>query len=462
MFKGKKVLLFGLGILGGGLETAKFLLKQGARLTITDSKTRKELSPSISKLPKNVVYKLGSHNVKDINSSDIIVFNQSVPYQSEWVKKARQFKKPIFSDLSLFLTVLGERSDHAEYIAVTGTRGKTTTTTWIGHFLDATIGGNMPDRGLLKIAKEKTKLYALELSSFQLEYNQRKLLAPKIAVITNLYRDHLNRYGKMEKYAKEKAKIFLNQTTADFLILNADDDWSKFFLEQKPKAQIFWFSLRPLPKNKKGLCLDGDKIVYQDCQSFVIAKIPFQNSAKQYTLLRSLLTAYLYHPDWNILLDKIETLPQVKLRQEHIFDNGRLQVINDGAATSPDGTMALLENYHKSTERVVLITGGTNKDLEYSDWAKEVKLVIKPSNLFFLDGSATQKMITELRQINYWFESEEPKIFQNFTDIFTEIKITDKTVILFSPGAASFGLFNNEFDRSDKFIHAFKQSGLRD
>ncbi len=470
MFKDKKVLLFGLGVLGGGVETAKFLLSRGAKLTITDSKKRPELISSIKQLPRSVTYKLGGHSEKDLQAADIIVFNQSVYSKSEWVKKAKKLKKIVLSDLSLFLTEIDHRAQ-AEYLAITGTRGKTTTATWIAYLLDTEPGGNIPNKGLLKIVNKNVSPYVLELSSFQLEYNQKKLLAPKVAVITNLYQDHLNRYQKMEVYAKEKAKIFLNQTSSDYLVLNADDKWTKFFLAEKPQAQVYYFSLKNLSKNKNGLCLENGKIIWQENQQkFIISRLSdnFNNSAKQYCFLRALLVSYLYKRDWNILLNKIESLPQVELRQEKIFDNGRLQVINDGAATSPEGTMALLENYLQAERRIILITGGMDKNLDFKEWAQVVKKTIRPENLFFLAGTGTDLMIEELQKNNYWPEnitknqllSLPAQVFNNFDDIFANIKIFGKTTILFSASAASFNLFTNEFDRADKFVKAFKQSGL--
>ena len=225
MWKNKKTLLFGLGILGGGVETAKFLLKKGVKLSVTDSKSKEHLAPSIAKLPKDISYTLGQHKDTDIKKVDAVIFNPGVAYESEWVKKALAMKKEVYNDFSLFLSVLKEKKETPKYIAVTGTRGKTTSTTWIHHFLNGSaVGGNMPENGLLKIVNQKTNLFALELSSFQLEFVQKGNLAPKVAVVTNLYRDHLNRYKKMGKYAKAKANIFLNQTSEDFLILNADNE----------------------------------------------------------------------------------------------------------------------------------------------------------------------------------------------------------------------------------------------
>ncbi len=474
-WKNKKTLLFGLGILGGGVETAKFLLSQGVKLSVTDSKSKEHLTPSISKLPKGISYTLGTHKDSDIKKADAIVFNPGVAYESEWVKKAIKEKKEVYNDLSLFLSVLEEKKKVPEYIAITGTRGKTTSTTWLKHFLpEAVLGGNMPENGLLKIVKQKTNLFALELSSFQLEFVQKGNLAPKVAVITNLYRDHLNRYKKMEKYAKAKANIFLNQTDSDFLVLNADNEWSDFFLKQKPKAKVYWFSLNKLTKGKKGMYLKGDKLVWRETEDIVVGTSPFSDPAHNANLLTALTASYLYCGSWKKLFGKVDTLPQIPLRQEVIKDTKKLKVVNDGAATSPDATVAVLEAYKGvPKEDKVLITGGTDKDLEYRDWAKKVAKEIDPKNLFLLSGSATLKMIKALTKEGYWNMTKaqvkktgqtnwNPRLFNSYEEMLDGIVLDNKKqlVLIFSPSAASFEKFKNEFDRAQKFVKVLKASGL--
>ena len=464
-WKDKKVLLFGLGILGGGVETAKFLLKQGVKLSVTDSKTKEHLAPSIAKLPKDISYTLGEHKESDIKNADAVVFNPGVAYESEWVKRALDHKKEVYNDFSLFLSVLKGKKKVPEYIAVTGTRGKTTSTMWINHFLsDSVVGGNMPENGLLKIVNKKTDLFTLELSSFQFEFMQKGSLAPKVAVITNLYRDHLNRYKKMEKYAKAKANIFLNQTPSDFLVLNADSEWSDFFLKQKPKAQIYWFSLKTLSKGKKGMYLKGDKLVWRETKDVVVGTSPFKDVAHNANLLTALTASYLYTGSWQELFGKIDTLPQVPLRQEVILDTKKLKVVNDGAATSPDATVALLDAYRMTQkENKILITGGTDKDLEYSAWAKKVAKEIASQNLFLLSGSATIKMIEALTKENYW-KKQNPRIFDSYTEMLEAVDLSEdkQLVLLFSPSAASFEKFKNEFDRAQKFVKILKGSRLVD
>lgn len=459
--KGKKVLLVGLGLLGGGEEIAKFLIKKGAKLTITDLRCKEILEPSIERLPSSSVdFIFGKHRKVDFKNNDIIVFNQAVPVSSPWVKLAKQYKKLIKSDIVFFLECLQNKKLPVEYIAITGTRGKTTISTWIDHFLDESVlGGNIPSKSMIKILNKKTNLFVLELSSFQLEYMTKGLLSPKIAIISNLYNDHLNRYGTLKKYLKEKSKIFLNQTKNDFLILNFDDKCTVDFLKMRPKAQLYFVSLKKLPKNKNGLFFAGSEIYFQENgQKDLIHSISGLEEFQKMNLLASLLGAYLHKRSWKKLIKSIADLPQVSFRQEIVFKNRHLKIINDGMATSPDATISAVKRFGKEKGELVLITGGTDKKLDFAELSVVIKKYIKPQNLFLLEGSATVKIINELKKLGY-FKKTLVKVFASLNDILFAVneKKDDYAVILFSPASASFEKFNNEVDRGNTFNKLIKK-----
>jgi UDP-N-acetylmuramoylalanine--D-glutamate ligase len=212
--KNKKVLLMGLGILGGGVATARFLHRRGAILTITDMKDEVHLKPSLEALKDlpNIRYVIGHHDEEDFLQSDIIVVNPDVPLSSPFLQKSIQAGKQIENELSLFYKFCPTE----KIVAITGTRGKTTTTNWTYHFIKSAfpntlIGGNSPDNPFLKIVEECEPDFnvVVEVPSFQLELvSGMKMRAPKATIITNLYQDHLNRHGTMEGYAKAK-QIYL-------------------------------------------------------------------------------------------------------------------------------------------------------------------------------------------------------------------------------------------------------------
>lgn len=453
--KNKKVLLVGFGTLGGGEALAKFLLNKGARLTITDLKNEAHLKNTLKKFKKGKIkFVLGKHQKIDFKNNDIIFFNPGVSIFSPWVKLAKKYKKLIENDLTLFLELLQDRKPEPDYIAITGTKGKTTTAIWLNHFLkNSALGGNMPSRGLFKIIKKKVKLFILEISSFQMEFMRKKLKPPKVAVITNLFVDHLNRHKTLKNYIKEKSKIFMNQKKSDFLVLNADNIYTEEFLRYRPKSKVYFFSLKPLAFGRNGLFLDSHSVYFiENKKRKFIFKMPNIAVHQKSNLLASILIVYLYKKNWDELLYKIKTLPEVSFREEIIFDNKKLKIINDTTATNPDGTIVALERFSKTSKGLVLIIGGTDKNLKFKELADKIKKYIKKRNLFLLNGSATKKLIQELKKNGYFKKNDEIDLFENIKDILIKIKMSiRKGVILFSPGSASFEKFKNEFDRGKKF-----------
>ena len=301
-----------------------------------------------------------------------------------------------------------------------------------------------------------TKPLVAELSSWQLEFLSRSKRAPHIAAITNLYPDHLNRHNDMEEYANAKANIFINQKTSDFLILNYDNEWKKFFLNKKPKAQSYFFSTKRLPKKINGIFIDNGRIVLQ--KNGVRKKILLVHGFEKKwglhnleNLLVSILAVTLYDPKIRITQKMIQTLTEIPLRQKTLYKDKRLTVINDSASTSPDALMSALRRFGKDPN-TVFICGGTSKKLPWDVAAKVLKQTIHPKNLVLLSGSATNDLLVELEKINYF--DKKPQIFETLNNcIKRAFEITDGTpcTIIFSPGAASFEKFKNEFDRGDKF-----------
>src|SRR3989338_2655845 len=319
--RNKKVLLVGLGVLGGGVATANFLLAIGARLTITDLRTRVELKESLKKLElgdqvaKLVNFVLGRHRAEDFKKSDLIVFNASVPFNSPWVKLAIKLKREIVNDLKLFLEHPVNKK--IKYTGITGTRGKTTTAIWTHHLLPkSTLGGNVPEQSPLEILKKAGRPFVLEISSFQLEFDAPRP-APHIAVITNFSNDHLNRYGTLSNYFKIKARIFQNQTAKDFLILNGDDPYTKKFLAQRPRARIYFFSLFPLPRNQAGIFICENKIFFQEHgYTRKIGQTPNLPEISLVNFLRAALAARLYGQSWKNIFKRARNPPAIPFRQE--------------------------------------------------------------------------------------------------------------------------------------------------
>ncbi|MGC8880929.1 MAG: UDP-N-acetylmuramoyl-L-alanine--D-glutamate ligase [Minisyncoccia bacterium] len=466
-FSNKKILLVGLGILGGGLATALWFLKQKVKLTITDLKSKEYLQKSIQKLKKynkQIKYVLGKHRFFDFKNNEIIIVNPAVKtLDNPYLNYAKKLKKTIENDLSFLFKFTTNPK-----ICITGTRGKTTTTNWVYFFIknkekNALIGGNIPEYPIFSLIEKikNNEPIILESSCFQLElFNNR----PKIAVITSLYQDHLNRYKKMETYAKIKAQIFLNQLSEDYLVLNYNNKWTKFFLSLKPKSKIYFFSLKtPSKKNFQGIFVKNNKVYFRDKGEEVFI-LNIKNFKKQWgehnvsNLLCAILVAYLYGLSFEEIKKQIPKLPQIKMRQEKIFENKKLKIINDSAGTSPEAAIAALERFKKEKKNLILICGGTDKNLNFDDLALKIKKYIKPENLVLLNGSATKNLLKNLEKIKYLANYN---LFDNLSECLSYAlnrasQLKKKTIILFSPASASFEKFKNEFDRGEKFNQLIK------
>ena len=237
-FKGKKILLVGLGMLGGGEGVARFLLKAGAKLTITDLRQKNEFYNVLKKFSgKKVKFVLGRHRFLDFKSADIIVKNPAVSYDSPFIKHAKRFGKKIVSETKIFFDLVPRE----KIIGITGTKGKTITAMLLARLLQGrfkvVLVGNMPGHSALESLlnlKKMPDFFVYELSSFNLEGLNK---SPKYAIITNIFPDHLNRYKNFSEYKKVKANIFKYQKWGDFLWLGKKKDTS-FDIAQKAALSL--------------------------------------------------------------------------------------------------------------------------------------------------------------------------------------------------------------------------------
>ena len=235
----KRVLVVGLG--KSGVASALFLKNRGAQVTVSDTKTPDELGPEIPLLlDQGIAVETGGHGERTFRGQDLIVVSPGVPSDAPPLVQARALGEVVIGEVELAARFLG-----GPIIAITGSNGKTTTTTLAGEIIKAggfptLVGGNIgtPAISLVEKAKQDT-VTVLEVSSFQLETIQT--FRPKIAVILNVTPDHLDRHRTFEAYANAKARIFENQSSQDLAVLNADDP-TCVKLAERTRAQVFWFS----------------------------------------------------------------------------------------------------------------------------------------------------------------------------------------------------------------------------
>ncbi|MEK7118110.1 MAG: UDP-N-acetylmuramoyl-L-alanine--D-glutamate ligase, partial [Patescibacteria group bacterium] len=372
---GVEVLVMGLGLHGGGEATVKWLLKRGGKVTVTDTRAAKTLAPSLRALRGLPIrFVLGRHRASDFRAHDIIVVNPGVCSESKYLRTAKRAGKRIENVASLFFG-----SIDSPVVGVTGTRGKTTTTLWIAELLKKKYKevrqSGTPENALLEELeriRKKNVPAVVELSSWQLELLPQSDKAPHIAGITNIYPDHLNRYRDVKAYADAKANIFLHQHAGDMLVLNYDDLWHRYFLKKKPKSALYYISRKILPKKLDGAYVRSEKMILRvggkEQTLFSVAR--FRKEYGEHNLenlLRAVLMAKLFDlsaygsaqtgPKLRITERDVLSLTTPRMRQETIYKKGRLTVINDSCATSPDGVIAAIERF-RNVGDIVLIAGG--------------------------------------------------------------------------------------------------------
>src|SRR5579884_439936 len=244
--QGKRVLIMGLGLQGSGMAAARYAVQQGATVRVTDMKSATILAPSIqalSGLP--IEFVLGQHRDEDFLWAEMIVRNPGVPRSSPYLRLAQEHGAQIEMEIALFFLACPGR-----IIGITGTRGKTTTTTLIYEILRASgrptvLGGNVAGVETLSLLPQITPetLVVLELSSWQLEGLAPHAMSPSVAVMTNVYPDHLNTYTGMDEYAEAKANIFRHQHSTDIAVFNYDNPWTRRFGEEAP-GRVWFISLQ--------------------------------------------------------------------------------------------------------------------------------------------------------------------------------------------------------------------------
>ena len=439
-FKGKKITMLGLGLLGRGVNVAKFLAELGADLTITDLKSAEALAPSLKQLVKfkNIRYVLGEHKLEDFQNCDMVIKAAGVPLNSPYVALAKKNKIPVEMDASLFA-----KFTPATIVGVTGTRGKSTVTHLLKHVLDAAypghvfVGGNVRGMATLPLLK-KVKIgdvVILELDSWQMQGFGDAKLSPHISVFTNFLPDHLNYYkGNMKKYFDDKANIFKYQNEDGALIVS--EQAAKEIAERfkgKIKSVVLVAQKNIVPKTWK-------------------IKIPGEHNREN--IACAMVACQELDLDEQTIKKGVESFMGVPGRLELVRTVGGVKYYNDTTATTPDGNRAaLLALENKAKKNIVLIAGGADKELDYTGMAKLVHKTVK--GLVLIDGAATEKLLTLIPKKT----SYPVFVADSMKDAFAyarEIARKGDTVLL-SPGAASFGVFKNEFDRGDQFVALVKK-----
>ena len=444
-FKGKKITIMGLGLLGRGVGDAKFLEKNGADLLVTDLKSKKELKVSLDRLKKykKIKYILGRHRFQDFRDKDMILKAAEVPLNSPFIMEAKKNNISIEMDASLFVKIISVWTLNVQVIGVTGTKGKSTITHLIYTILKEAfkktkrkiyLGGNVKGLATLPLLKKikQNDTVVMELDSWQLQGFGDSKISPHISVFTNLMQDHMNYYkGDMNKYFVDKLNIYRWQKENDWLI--AEPKMAKFIKEKDKngvKGQFAIIDKKNIPRGWK------IKLIGEHNLGNIALAI---EAARKFGVKES------------VIKKCIKNFKGLPYRLEFIREIKGVKYYNDTTATTPKATIAALNSFENKKGKIILIGGGADKNLEYDEYAKIVKKYIKALILF--KGLASNKIISALGKTKF-----SVKVFNNMKVAmkFALANAKKGDIVLLSPGAASFGVFKNEFDRGEQFNKAVK------
>ena len=425
-YRDKRVLVMGLGLHGGGLGVTRFFCERGAAVTVTDLRSASELESSLAELTDlEVRLVLGVHRDSDFKDADLIIRNPAVPADSRYLQIARTHGVPVDMEMGIFF----DECDPKRIIGVTGTRGKSTTATFIHHLLrehgiKSALAGNIRRSAVALLSElSPDETVVLELSSWQLESLEQHRVSPAVAVVTNVLPDHLNRYPDMEAYAAAKTPIVRYQESGDLAVLSRDNGLAAGFADVTG-AEVAYFSERDVIPGWEHAQIAGD-----------------HNRANLAAAIAA--TARFGIPE-STIARAVESFEGVPYRLQPVGERDGVRYVNDTCATTPDATLAALATVGGP---VVLIAGGSDKFLDFDTLGRQIhEMGDRVRTVILLPGEGTEKLRpvlpeTLLRDVSSMEEAVGLAA--------AEARAGD--VVLLSPACASFGLFKNEFHRGDLF-----------
>ncbi|MGB9766929.1 MAG: UDP-N-acetylmuramoyl-L-alanine--D-glutamate ligase [Sulfurihydrogenibium sp.] len=373
---------------------------------------------------------------------ELIIVSPGVPFFKEIYRFAKKNRIPIISDIEY-----AYRFFKGDVIAITGTDGKTTTTSLIYDIFKSVssknvfVGGNygIP---FINAVDKNYDLAVLELSSFQLY--STKTFKPKIAILLNISKDHLDWHKKIKHYVLSKFKIFKNQTEKDYLILNHDDSCLRNI---QAKSKVYYFSLNTLPKDKKGIFLKDKKdnqylLTIRDVsEKDLVVKTKLIGLHNLQNIMASILAAYLYGLDLDKVLEVIEKFEPLPHRIEFVANIKGISFYNDSKATTVQAVEKAIDSFDKN---VILILGGINKGGDFSTLKDKLKEKVKKAIIIGRDKEEIKRMIEDYTDVELSSSLEDAvmKAFNSAEKGYT---------VILSPGCASFDMFKSYADRGEKF-----------
>ena len=444
-FRGKIVVL---GAGESGVGTAILAKKKGFKVFVSDSGTIAEKYREVL-LHNDILFEEGKHTESNIFDADVVMKSPGIPDKVKLIQDLLKKSTPVISEIEF-----AARFTDAVIIGITGSNGKTTTTLLTYHILknaglSVGIAGNVGDSFAWQVADNDYRNYVLELSSFQLDGIVD--FAPHIAIVTNISPDHLDRYEySYEKYIDSKFRITMNQTSADYLIYDADNKEIKNWIKNNhTNARLLPFSLKEIVT--KGAYKKGNNILIStdtnNTFTMSIKTLALQGNHNTKNAMASAMIAKLLNVRDETLRESLESFESVEHRLESVFKINGVQYINDSKATNVNATFYALESMNNPT---IWIVGGTDKGNDYTDLLPLVREKVKAIICLGLDN--TKIIETFGNVVNFICETAGAE-----EAVKVAYKVSEKgDTVLLSPACASFDLFENYEDRGRQFKEAVR------
>ena len=436
----KRVLVVGLG--KSGVASALFLKARGARVTVSDTKTPDELKEEIPKLlDEGIAVETGGHGERTFQGQDLIVVSPGVPVDAPPLVQARALGEKVIGEIELAAQFFPGR-----IVAITGSNGKTTTTTLAGEIVMAggsptVVGGNIGTPAITLVQGATTDTIAvLEVSSFQLETIQS--FRSWIAVVLNITPDHLDRHRTFEAYTDAKARIFENQRADDFAVLNADDPTTAG-LASRTRARVFWFSRKK--EVKQGAYAHDGRVWFRDANGqreiMLTSEIPLKGSHNVENVLAAVCVGALTAVPPERIRQAVRGFKAVEHRLEHVATIRGVEYYNDSKATNVDATIKALESFPAN---IHLILGGKDKGSDYTVLNDLLRQRVKR---IYTIGAAAAKIESQIRGTVEIVHAETlENAIQRAHDA-----ATAGDIVLLAPACASFDQFRSYEHRGRVF-----------
>jgi UDP-N-acetylmuramoylalanine--D-glutamate ligase len=447
-WKGKRVLI--LGAARQGLALARWLSIHGAQVTLSDMHSEDELQVARESLAEfEIQWALGGHPLALLDSTDVLCLSGGIPLTLPIVVDALSRGIPLSNDSQIFMEVVPCKT-----IGITGSAGKTTTTTLVGNMAKnahgdrAYVGGNMGDPLLNYVDEMKPEHIAvMELSSFQLD---QMTISPNIAAILNITPNHLDRHGTMEAYTSAKARILEFQSKEDAAVLGHDDKgaWN---LRHKVTGRLYTFSMNDLDEGLDGAYLHDGLLNLRDGDAYLPLilreKIQLRGDHNVQNVLAAFAIGHAVGLPLDDMLAAVEDFRGVPHRLEFVRELNGVQWYNDSIATAPERSMAAIRSFEKP---LVLLLGGRDKDLP---WEELIRLANERVDHVVLFGEAAEKIektVAGLGSGKMQFSVARVNGLKEAVVKTAEIA-EPGDVVLFSPGGTSYDEFIDFAERGERF-----------